>query len=85
VLLLLHSTENYFKSNPFFLNMYSPIHVKCVPCQHAMARPQAADGGDGLQIWKVDENIFNKKSLIADKRWPPAWGLDVGLRIPHRK
>jgi hypothetical protein len=35
-----------------------------------MARPQGADGGDGFKIWRVDENIFNKKSLIADKRWP---------------
>jgi hypothetical protein len=26
-------------------------HVKWVPCHHGMARPQVADGGDGLQRW----------------------------------
>jgi len=27
-----------------------PYHVG--PCQHDMARPRFADGGDGLQTWK---------------------------------
>jgi hypothetical protein len=26
------------------------FHVKRVPCHHGMARPQVADGGEGLQI-----------------------------------
>jgi hypothetical protein len=26
------------------------------PCQHDIARPQVADGGDGLQIWRVAAN-----------------------------
>jgi hypothetical protein len=26
-----------------------------------MARPQAVDGEDGLQIWRVAANIFKKK------------------------
>jgi hypothetical protein len=34
--------------------MYSLFH-------HGMARPQAGDGGDGLQIWKVATNILNKQ------------------------
>jgi hypothetical protein len=25
----------------------------CVPCHHGMARSQVADGGDGLQLWRV--------------------------------
>jgi hypothetical protein len=25
-----------------------------------MARPQVADGGEGLQIWRVAANILNK-------------------------
>jgi hypothetical protein len=37
-------------------------HVKWMPCQHGMARPQVADGGDGLQIWRVAANILNKQS-----------------------
>jgi hypothetical protein len=28
------------------------VHVKWVPCHHGTARPQVADGGDGLQIWR---------------------------------
>jgi hypothetical protein len=28
-------------------------HVKWVPCHHGRARPQVADRGDGLQIWRV--------------------------------
>jgi hypothetical protein len=33
-----------------------------------MSHPQVADGGNGLQIWRVDANIFNKKALMANKR-----------------
>jgi hypothetical protein len=25
-------------------------HVRWIPCQHGMARPQVADGGDALQV-----------------------------------
>jgi hypothetical protein len=32
-----------------------------------MSRPQVADGGDGLQIWRVAVNILNKQSRTADK------------------
>ena len=32
---------------------------------HGMARPQVANRGDGLQIWKVAANIFNKQSHTA--------------------
>jgi hypothetical protein len=50
-----------------------------------MARPQVADGGEGLQIWRVAANILDKQSRTADKGGPPAWGLDGGLTTPHRK
>jgi hypothetical protein len=50
-------------------------HVKCVPCHHGMARPQVADGGDGLQIWRVAANILNKQWRTADRGCLPAWGL----------
>jgi hypothetical protein len=36
---------------------------------HDMARPQVADGGNGLQIWRVAANILNKQSRTADKGW----------------
>jgi hypothetical protein len=31
-----------------------------------MARPQVADGGDGLQIWRVAATMLNKQSQIAN-------------------
>jgi hypothetical protein len=31
------------------------------PLSRGMARPQVADGGDGLQMWKVAANILNKQ------------------------
>jgi hypothetical protein len=52
-------------------------HVRWVPCRHGMACPQVADGGDGLQIWKVAGNILNKQSRTADKGWSSS--LEVGL------
>jgi hypothetical protein len=50
-----------------------------------MARPQVADGGDALHIWRVAANILNNQSRAADKGWPSSWGLGVGLTILHRK
>jgi hypothetical protein len=38
-------------------------HVRCLPCPHGLANPQAADGGGGLQMWRV---------ATADKGGPPA-------------
>jgi hypothetical protein len=37
------------------------------PCHHGMARPWVADGGNGLQIWRVAENILKKQLRAADK------------------
>jgi hypothetical protein len=34
-----------------------------------MARPQVADGVDGLQMWRVAENMLRNQSRIADKGW----------------
>jgi hypothetical protein len=50
-----------------------------------MARPQVADGGDILSIWKVATNILNKQSLTADKGWSSSLDLGVELITPHRK
>jgi hypothetical protein len=44
------------------------------PCHHCMTPPRVADGGDGLQIRRIVENILNKLSYIADK----GWGLGTG-------
>jgi hypothetical protein len=40
-----------------------------------MARPEVADGGDDLQIWREAANILNKKSRRADKGWSASLGL----------
>jgi hypothetical protein len=60
-------------------------HVRWVPRHQGMARPQVADGGDALQVWRVAANILNKQSRTADKGGPPAWGLGVGPTTPHPK
>jgi hypothetical protein len=49
-------------------------HVRWVPCHHGMARPQVADGRNGLQIWRVAANILNKQSLTANKGWSSSFG-----------
>jgi hypothetical protein len=48
------------KETKFMEYGYGLNHVKWVPCHHGMARPQVADGGEGLQIWRVAANILNK-------------------------
>jgi hypothetical protein len=52
--------------------------VKWVPCHHGMARPQVADGGEDLQIWRVAVNILNKQSRTTDKGWPSSLGVGRG-------
>jgi hypothetical protein len=59
--------------------------VKWVPYHHGMARPQVADGGDGLQIWRAAANILNKQSGKPARGGPTTWLLDVGLTTPQRK
>jgi hypothetical protein len=49
-----------------------------------MARPQVADGGYALQIWRVAANILNKRRGQPTRGGPPAWGLGVGLTTHHK-
>jgi hypothetical protein len=60
-------------------------HVRWVLCHHDMARPQVADGGDALQVWRVGANILNKQSWITDRSVPPNCVLGVRLTTPHCK
>jgi len=39
------------------------------PCYHGMELPQIADGGDGLQIWRVAVNILHTHSRTAYHGW----------------
>jgi hypothetical protein len=54
-----------------------------VPSHHGMARPQVADGGEGLQIWRVAAKILNKLSRTADKWCPCSLGVGRGVTTPH--
>jgi len=47
-----------------------------------MARPQIADGAEGLQIWWVPANILNKQSRKADKGWSSSLGVGRGAKNP---
>jgi hypothetical protein len=51
-------------------------------CHHGMAQPQVADGGDGLQIWRVAANILNKQSQTADRGWSFSLGVGRGANNP---
>jgi hypothetical protein len=50
-----------------------------------MTRPQVADGGDALHVWRAAAHILNKQLRTADKRWSCGLGLGVGLTTTHRK
>jgi hypothetical protein len=43
-----------------------------------MARPQVADGGDGLLIRSIAAIILNKKLPTTDKGWFPGFGVGRG-------
>jgi hypothetical protein len=49
-----------------FLSKYN-IHIRWVPCHHGMVRPQAVDGEDGLQVWKVAATILSNQSQTPEK------------------
>jgi hypothetical protein len=44
-----------------------------------MARPQVADGGDGLQVWRAAVNILNKLSRTADRGWSSSMVVERGV------
>jgi hypothetical protein len=48
-----------------------------------MERPQVADGGDVLQIWRVAENIMNKQSRKAEKGWSSSLRVGRGAHSPY--
>jgi hypothetical protein len=58
--------------------MVSGFHIRWVPCQNGIARPQVADGGDGLQIWRVAAYTLNMQSRTADKAWCSSFGVGRG-------
>jgi hypothetical protein len=65
----------FHEASCFCISSKFHLHVKWFPCHHGMARPQVADRGDGLQIWRVAANILNKGSRTADSRWSSSLGV----------
>jgi hypothetical protein len=59
----------------FYFCVAANICVKWVRCHYGMARPQVADGGDGLQIWRVAANILNKQSRTANRGRSSSFGI----------
>jgi hypothetical protein len=47
-------------------------------CHHSMARPQVADGREGLQRWRLAANILNKQPRTNDKGWSSSLGVGRG-------
>jgi len=46
--------------------------------------PWVADGGDGLQVWRVAASVLNKQSQTI-ARGVPSWGLGERLTASHCK
>jgi hypothetical protein len=49
-----------------------------------MARPQVADGGDGVHIWRVAANILKNSRRQPTGGDLAAWGLGGGQTTHHR-
>jgi hypothetical protein len=71
-------TSTIVHPKPNTITNSEPFHVKWVPCHHGMARPQVADGEDGLQMYWVEANTLNKHSWTADKVWSSNLGVRLG-------
>lgn len=65
------TVTGYFegRGNPCELQMQTvnEYHIKWGPCHHFTARPQAFEGNNGPQIWKVAANKVNRQSRGVDK------------------
>jgi hypothetical protein len=54
------------------------IFIRWVPCDHSMVSLQILDTGEGLQIWKLAENILHKQLWTAKKRQSFSMGIGWG-------
>jgi hypothetical protein len=68
-----------------FRRVTGVINCRWVSCHRDMARPQVAEGREGLQTWRVAAAVLNKQSRQQTRGGPPAGGLGVKLTTPHRK
>jgi hypothetical protein len=65
IAILLDGSAQYITRRIFVFVIY--LMICSFHCHHGMARPQVADGGDGLQICRVAASILNKQSRTANK------------------
>jgi hypothetical protein len=47
-----------------------------------IARPQVADGEDGLQLWRIAANALNKQPRENDKGWSSSLWVGRGVNNP---
>jgi len=88
--LIIHTASNISVSprkvsviiSPGILRYETNGHVRWVPSHHGMARPEVADEGECLQIWKEAVNILNKQLRTADKGWSSSLGVGRGADNP---
>jgi hypothetical protein len=66
----------------FFVHCFICIHVRWAPCHQGMVHTQVADGGDGIQLWRVTVNTLNKKPPTADKGWYSSLVVGCGTNNP---
>jgi hypothetical protein len=55
-------------------------NIRWVPCHHGMARPQVANGEDGLKMCRGAANILNMQSRTADKACSSSLGVGRGAK-----
>jgi hypothetical protein len=73
-----------FLSGRFPFNTGSYFSIILDPSHHGLARPQVADGGDGLQICRVAANTVNNSRGKLTRGGHLAWGLGEGLTNHHK-
>jgi hypothetical protein len=61
-----------------FSPLFLAFHVRWVLCHHGTARPQVANGGDGLQMDVSGKYILNKQSRTVDNGWSSSLGVERG-------
>jgi hypothetical protein len=62
-----------------FRRMWRGSILGWVLCHHSTARPQVADGGNDLQLPRVNANTLNTQPRQPIRGGPPAWWLGVVL------
>jgi hypothetical protein len=58
-----------------FFNKYIDVNVGL--CHHEVARPQVADGGHGLYIWRVAANEAKRPLGRRRRRWESNTIMDL--------